>query len=552
MGALLVFFAAAARARAADGVAAAGRRARLEVRLRLRFLEKVPRLGDRYFHSRPTSDMAERSHSLHGSAQLPALAGRFVRVVCRAAGHDGGHRAGSIRRARRWRSLLAVVSAGLPLAAQPVLAERDLRVRSHAGALSRFYLDALLGLVADPRPRRRARRCGASTRAAASSGLRGGAQLAARARSRSRRSRRSLRLRLAAWLLLSHLVARRRRERAPAALLGAAAAGARRGARARSCASIPAHAQRRRCACSSRSARRTAARAGGRRRHRAASAGGWRDRRLRAASTVRRRRAHDPRRASISRSQPARTSPSSARPARASRPWSACCSAGTGRRPAGCSSTAQPLDGARLARLRRRDGVGRSGGAALEPLAARQPAATATRRRAHAAGFAVRRARTCSERAREAARRPADAARRGRRAGLGRRGPARAARAARCCGRRRASSILDEPFRGLDRERAPRAAGLRPRALAATRRCSASPTTSARRSASTACWSSRAAAIVEDGAPAELAARAGLALPQLLEAEERRARAALVERRRGGGCGSTAGVCRDAARGGAA
>ena len=38
------------------------------------------------------------------------------------------------------------VSLALP-AAQPVLAERDLRVRTHPGALSRFYFDALLGLV---------------------------------------------------------------------------------------------------------------------------------------------------------------------------------------------------------------------------------------------------------------------------------------------------------------------------------------------------------------------------------------------------------------------
>jgi ATP-binding cassette subfamily B protein len=37
---------------------------------------------------------------------------------------------------------------GLPLAFQPLLVERDLRVRTHAGALGRFYLDALLGLVA--------------------------------------------------------------------------------------------------------------------------------------------------------------------------------------------------------------------------------------------------------------------------------------------------------------------------------------------------------------------------------------------------------------------
>jgi ATP-binding cassette subfamily B protein len=41
-----------------------------------------------------------------------------------------------------------VLSVSLPLAAQPLLAERDLRIRSHASALGRFYLDALLGLVA--------------------------------------------------------------------------------------------------------------------------------------------------------------------------------------------------------------------------------------------------------------------------------------------------------------------------------------------------------------------------------------------------------------------
>ena len=36
----------------------------------------------------------------------------------------------------------------LPLAVQPALAERDLRMRNHAGALGRFYLDGLLGLSA--------------------------------------------------------------------------------------------------------------------------------------------------------------------------------------------------------------------------------------------------------------------------------------------------------------------------------------------------------------------------------------------------------------------
>ncbi|MGH8589043.1 MAG: ATP-binding cassette domain-containing protein [Gammaproteobacteria bacterium] len=44
---------------------------------------------------------------------------------------------------------LAVIGAvGLPLAFQPHLQELDLRVRTHTGALTRFYLDALLGLTA--------------------------------------------------------------------------------------------------------------------------------------------------------------------------------------------------------------------------------------------------------------------------------------------------------------------------------------------------------------------------------------------------------------------
>src|SRR5262249_13417197 len=42
----------------------------------------------------------------------------------------------------------AVVVVAVPLLAQPLIAERDLRLRTHTGALSRFYLDSLLGLVA--------------------------------------------------------------------------------------------------------------------------------------------------------------------------------------------------------------------------------------------------------------------------------------------------------------------------------------------------------------------------------------------------------------------
>jgi ATP-binding cassette subfamily B protein len=120
---------------------------RLEVRLRLAFLGKIPRLHDRYFQSRPTSDMAERGHSIHQVRQLPRLAGQFLR-------------AGLTLLLTAWAIALldpagaplaiaaAVLAACLPVAFNPLLQGLDLRVRTHAGALSRFYLDALLGLGA--------------------------------------------------------------------------------------------------------------------------------------------------------------------------------------------------------------------------------------------------------------------------------------------------------------------------------------------------------------------------------------------------------------------
>ncbi len=118
----------------------------LEVRLRLRFLEKTARLADRYFRSRLASDMAERSHSTHTLHGVPELGAALLRLIFQALFTAAGIiwlDPGSAPVA-----LLALVAAlGLPLAAQPLLAETDLRVRNHAGALSRFYLDALLGLV---------------------------------------------------------------------------------------------------------------------------------------------------------------------------------------------------------------------------------------------------------------------------------------------------------------------------------------------------------------------------------------------------------------------
>jgi ATP-binding cassette subfamily B protein len=120
---------------------------RLETRMRVAFLTKIPRLTDRYFHSRPTSDMAHRCHAIHPLRQLPSMGGRLVRstmdllVTC----------AGLIWiDPKSWPvvATAVAVSVGLPWAAQRAMVERDLRVRSFDGSLTRFYLDALLGLFA--------------------------------------------------------------------------------------------------------------------------------------------------------------------------------------------------------------------------------------------------------------------------------------------------------------------------------------------------------------------------------------------------------------------
>jgi ATP-binding cassette subfamily B protein len=120
---------------------------RLEARLRLKFLEKIPRLTDRYFQSRPISDMSERCHNVHMLRQGPELAAAFLRSVLGMAmtvAAIGWLYPESLGAA----AAVAAIAIGIPLLGQPALAERDLKVRSHSGALTRYYLDALLGLTA--------------------------------------------------------------------------------------------------------------------------------------------------------------------------------------------------------------------------------------------------------------------------------------------------------------------------------------------------------------------------------------------------------------------
>lgn len=144
--ALLVLFTLCLGLDAVNGLSLRRLGRRLELRFRMAFLEKIPRIHDRYFASRPHSDMAERCHSLHRLRLLPGLGGQLVLGACELLLTTAGLIWLDPASAPLALCLVATVLLG-SVALQPVLAERELRVRSHAATLSRFYLDALLGLV---------------------------------------------------------------------------------------------------------------------------------------------------------------------------------------------------------------------------------------------------------------------------------------------------------------------------------------------------------------------------------------------------------------------
>jgi ATP-binding cassette subfamily B protein len=119
---------------------------RLETRLRIALLEKIPRLGDRYFHSRLTSDMTQRAHDLRGLRNLPSLGVNLLRTAFQLILTTIG-----VIWLDPINAPLAILGTvfffGLTFLTRPILEEQDLRLRTQTGALSRFYLDSLLGLV---------------------------------------------------------------------------------------------------------------------------------------------------------------------------------------------------------------------------------------------------------------------------------------------------------------------------------------------------------------------------------------------------------------------
>jgi ATP-binding cassette subfamily B protein len=119
---------------------------KLEARLRMALLAKLPRLNDRYFHSRPISDMADRNHNIQTVRGVPGLGLRLIQSVLELAITFAGV---MILSPGSWllATLLALTTLVVPFTTQNMLNERDLRVRNHGGALNSFYLDSMLGLA---------------------------------------------------------------------------------------------------------------------------------------------------------------------------------------------------------------------------------------------------------------------------------------------------------------------------------------------------------------------------------------------------------------------
>jgi ABC-type multidrug transport system fused ATPase/permease subunit len=126
------------------GLLGVGRR--LEVRLRKAYFEKLPKTEDRFFQSRLASDMASRCHAIQSMRTLPTLVAQGIMITLEALTTAG---ALVWVAPAEWKITLALAAVTLlvPLLAQFLFFEPDMRIQTHAGALSGFTLDALLGLT---------------------------------------------------------------------------------------------------------------------------------------------------------------------------------------------------------------------------------------------------------------------------------------------------------------------------------------------------------------------------------------------------------------------
>ncbi|MEM7151405.1 MAG: ATP-binding cassette domain-containing protein [Myxococcota bacterium] len=117
---------------------------RLEHRFRVALREKIGRLPDTHFRSRLSSDMAYRAHLISTLRAVPHLLGTFVEVFAGLVAIVIGLYWLSPQ-TWPWAVGGSVATIVVPLLFRSTMDERELRAQTQGGALTRVYLDALLG-----------------------------------------------------------------------------------------------------------------------------------------------------------------------------------------------------------------------------------------------------------------------------------------------------------------------------------------------------------------------------------------------------------------------
>lgn len=118
----------------------------LELRMRLALLQKLPRLHDRYFRSRPMSDVTHRSQGLFEVKPLPTMIvsltklslDLLVTIAALCILHPRG---------APYTLLALLFGLVAPILSLRIRRQVEQRVQSHASELGQLYLDVLMGLV---------------------------------------------------------------------------------------------------------------------------------------------------------------------------------------------------------------------------------------------------------------------------------------------------------------------------------------------------------------------------------------------------------------------
>jgi len=118
----------------------------LEMRVRLAIFSSLPGLDDHFIHSRPTSDLAQRAQTLHFARELPAFVVSTIRALLGIATTLLVLAACDIRTALL-ASVTAIVTVSLSYIASRRLGDVDARLNAHSAGLLQIFQDALIGIV---------------------------------------------------------------------------------------------------------------------------------------------------------------------------------------------------------------------------------------------------------------------------------------------------------------------------------------------------------------------------------------------------------------------